>query len=120
MVVAGAAVVVVGFGLPLFVQVILQFPPLEPFFPSVTTLMAKFPLTLAVSFPFLPQSLRKTLYSLIAFYSPGQFIWLNIDYPYVVVFVPYVITALSPRQAFPVPFILKLQTNLTLEQVPNS
>ena len=53
----GATVVVVGFGLP-FLHVILQLPPLEPFFPSVTTLMAKFPLTLAVSFPFLPQSLR--------------------------------------------------------------
>ena len=54
----GAAVVVVGFGFPFLVQRILQFPPLEPFLASVTTLMLKSLLTLALYFPFLLQSLR--------------------------------------------------------------
>ena len=56
----GAAVVVVGFGFPFLVQRILQFPPLEPTLPSVTTLMVKAPLTLALYFPFLLQSLGNT------------------------------------------------------------
>ena len=51
----GAAVVVVGFGLLAFlVQRIVHFPPLEGFFPSVTTLMLKSPFTLALYFPFFP------------------------------------------------------------------
>ena len=56
----GAAVVVVGFGFPFLVQRILQFPPLEPFLASVITWMDKAPLTLALYFPFLLQSLRNT------------------------------------------------------------
>ena len=59
--VVGAFVVVVGFEFAFLVQVILQLPPLEAFFPSVITLMAKFSLTLVESFPFLPQSLSKTI-----------------------------------------------------------
>ena len=60
----GAAVVVVGFGFPFLVQRILQFPPLEPFLASVTTLMLKSLLTFALySFfsPFLLQSLRNNM-----------------------------------------------------------
>ena len=57
----GAAVVVVGFGFPFLVQRILQFPPLEPFLASVTTLMLKSLLTLALYFPFLLQSLRNNM-----------------------------------------------------------
>ena len=58
----GATVVVVGFGFPFLVQRILQFPPLEPFLASVTTLMLKSLLTLAfLYFPFLLQSLRNNM-----------------------------------------------------------
>ena len=43
------------------VQRILQFPPLEPFLASVTTLMLKASLTLALCFPFSLQSLRNNM-----------------------------------------------------------
>ena len=52
---------VVGGGFPFLVQRILQFPPLEPFLASVTTLMLKSLLTLALYFPFLLQSLRNNM-----------------------------------------------------------
>ena len=57
----GATVVVVGFGFPFMVQRILQFPPSERILPSVTTLMLKSLLTLALYFPFLLQSLRNNM-----------------------------------------------------------
>ena len=59
-VVVGGGVVVVG-GFPFLMQRILHFPPLEPFLASVTTLMLKSLLTLALYFPFLLQSLRNNM-----------------------------------------------------------
>ena len=58
-VVVGGGVVVGGF--PFLMQRILHFPPLEPFLASVTTLMLKSLLTLALYFPFLLQSLRNNM-----------------------------------------------------------
>ena len=55
----GVAGVVGGF--PFLMQRILHFPPLEPFLASVTTLMLKSLLTLALCFPFLLQSLRNNM-----------------------------------------------------------
>ena len=57
----GGVVGVVG-GFPFLMQRILHFPPLEPFLASVTTLMLKSLLTLALkSFPFSLQSLRNNM-----------------------------------------------------------
>ena len=50
-----------GGGFPFLMQRILQCPPLEPFLASVTTLMLKSLLTLALYFPFLLQSLRNNM-----------------------------------------------------------
>ena len=57
----GVGAAVVGFGFPFLMQRIEHFPPLEPFLASVETLMLKSPVTVALYFPFLLQSLGNSM-----------------------------------------------------------
>ena len=77
----GAAVVVVGFGFPFLMQRIEHFPPLEPFLASVETLMLKSPVTVALYFPFLLQSLGNSMLRTI--YSTKIMFSLRDSFPFV-------------------------------------